>query len=107
MNLHQVIKSLIEAQNSHNSLAYVECFSETAIVQDEGQTHRGKAEIRQWIEKSNSEYQSVLKPLGYEESESVNVLSTEVSGDFPGSPVLLKFHFSLENGLISSLRITG
>lgn len=107
MNLHKVIASLIEAQNSHDSHAYVECFSESAIVHDEGKTHKGKAEIRQWIERSDNEYHTELKPLNYEETAAENLLTAEVSGDFPGSPATLQFHFGLEHGLISSLRITG
>jgi replication fork clamp-binding protein CrfC len=107
MNLQKVIASLIEAQNSHDSQAYVECFSETAIVHDEGKTHKGKAEIRQWIERSDNEYHAKLKPLNYEETKAESLLTAEVSGNFPGSPAILQFHFGLENGLISLLSITG
>jgi hypothetical protein len=107
MNLHKVIARLIAAQNSHDSLAYVECFSASAIVHDEGKTHKGKAEIRQWIERSDREYHTELKPLNYEETATGNLLTAEVSGNFPGSPAILQFHFGLEQGLISALRITG
>jgi hypothetical protein len=105
MNLPKVVTSLVEAQNSHDSQAYVACFSESAIVHDEGKTHKGKAEIQQWIEKSDSEYHTELKPLNYKETETENIMAAEVSGEFPGSPVILQFHFGLANGLISSLRI--
>ncbi|WP_256010186.1 nuclear transport factor 2 family protein [Desertivirga xinjiangensis] len=107
MNLHQVVASLIEAQNSFDSQAYADCFTETAIVHDEGKTHKGKAEIQQWIENSNREYQAVLKPLRYEETGAERLLIGEVSGTFPGSPAILKFHLRLEADLIQSLTITG
>lgn len=107
MNLHKAVADLIEAQNSHDSLAYTECFSGTAVVFDEAKTHTGKAEIRQWIERADREYHSVLKPLSYQRMETENVLTAEVYGKFPGSPAILQFHFVLENGLIQSLRITG
>ena len=42
MNLPKVITDLVEAQNNFDSLAYAECFSETAVVFDEGKTHTGK-----------------------------------------------------------------
>jgi hypothetical protein len=105
MNLHKVVASLLEAQNRHDREAYSECFSETAIVHDERMTYTGKAEIRRWIEKSDHEYHTELKPLGYKEEESL--LTAEVTGNFPGSPAILQFHFSLKDGLISTLRITG
>lgn len=107
MDIHKTIASLIAAQNRHNSEAYVACFSDTAIVHDEGKTHKGKAEIQQWIERSDREYHTELKPLAFEETGSKSWLTAEVSGEFPGSPAVLQFHFDLEDGLISSLRITG
>ncbi len=107
MNLKKVITKLVEAQNSHDSQAYVECFSETAIVHDEGKTHRGKAEIKKWIEQTDNEYHTELKPLKYEETPAENLLTAKVSGNFPGSPAILQFHFRLENELICALRITG
>lgn len=107
MNLHKVVASLVEAQNTHDSLAYVECFTATAIVHDEGKTHKGKKEIQEWIEKSDREYHTELTPLNYEGTETEGLLSAEVSGEFPGSPAVLQFHFGFKDGLISSLSITG
>lgn len=107
MNLHKVIASLVEAQNRHDIDAYTNCFSETAIVQDEGKTHKGKAEIRQWIEKSDLDYHTELRPLSYNETGAESLLTAEVSGYFSGSPAILQFYFILENDLIRSLHITG
>lgn len=36
MNLPKVVAELIKAQNDFDSLAYANCFTETAIVLDEG-----------------------------------------------------------------------
>jgi len=107
MNLRKVVASLIEAQNNHDSQAYVKCFSETAIVHDEGKTHTGKTEIQKWNENSNREYQTVMKPLSYEKTDGGDLLAAEVSGNFPGSPAVLHFHLVLEGDLIHSLKITG
>ncbi len=35
------------------------------------------------------------------------ILSAEISGTFEGSPVVLNYHFKLEDGLIQSLKIMG
>ncbi|WP_027381720.1 nuclear transport factor 2 family protein [Chryseobacterium daeguense] len=105
MNLPNIITTLVKTQNSFDSKAYADCFSETAVVFDEGKTHNGKAEIQNWIESANNEYKASMKPLEYNEKESV--LSAEVSGTFPGSPLVLKYHFELKDGLIESLKITG
>lgn len=107
MNLPKVIEDLIKAQNSFNSESYTNCFSETAIVYDEGKTYNGKAQIQQWIQKANKEYKAVMNPVAYDEGSKVSILSAEISGSFPGSPVVLQFHFELENGLVQSLRISA
>lgn len=107
MNLHKTVANLVEAQNNHDSKAYAACFTETAIVHDEGKTHRGKSQVQQWNEHSNQQYQTVLKPLNYQENEGEHLFTAEVSGSFSGSPAVLHFHLAFEGGLISSLSITA
>lgn len=103
MNIPKIINDLIEAQNSADSLAYANCFSTTAVVLDEGKTYNGKAEIRDWIEKANQKYQTVMKPLKY--SETAHTLKAEISGTFPGSPLVITYSYTIENDLIQSLKI--
>lgn len=103
MNLPNIISELVKTQNEFDSKAYADCFTENAIVFDEGKTHNGKSEIEKWIDKANNQYKAVMQPLEYNEYEYI--LSAEVSGNFPGSPAVLKYRFQLENGLIQSLKI--
>jgi len=105
MNLPTVIADLVQAQNNVDSIAYANCFSETAMVFDEAITHNGKMEIQQWIEHANEAYQTVMKPLEY--SATSEMLKAEVAGNFPGSPIVLSYHFEIKNGLIHSLKIRG
>ena len=103
MNLPNVIADLAAAQNNFDSLAYANCFSETAMVFDEGKTHTGKTAIKNWIEKANQEYKAVMKPLEYSAAEQT--LQAEVSGTFAGSPIVLTYQFELKDGQIQSLKI--
>lgn len=103
MNLPKVVAELVKTQNSLDSVAYAKCFTETAVVFDEGKTHNGRKEIENWIDKANREYQATMKPLAYSETE--DTLKTEVSGTFPGSPIIMTYHYEFEDGLIQSLRI--
>lgn len=105
MKLPNIITELVKAQNEFESYAYADCFTDTAAVFDEGKTHNGKAEIQNWITAANSEYKTVMTPLDYNEKQ--HILSAEISGTFPGSPVVLKYHFELNDGLIESLKIMG
>jgi hypothetical protein len=103
MNLPEVVSELIKAQNHFDSTAYANCFTESAIVFDEGKTHHGRIEIANWIEKANQQYQATMKPLAYSSME--HTLKTEVSGTFPGSPITMTYHYEFADGLIQSLKI--
>ena len=107
MKLPKVIDDLIQAQNSFDSAAYANCFSETGVMIDEGKTHQGRIAIRKMIEEANKKYQSVMKPLEYTHSGTSGVLSAEVSGTFPGSPLILKFHVDIADEQIQYLKVTG
>jgi ketosteroid isomerase-like protein len=107
MELPPLIAQFVDAQNAYNAEAYTACFTESAMVHDEGKTHTGKQEIREWIAEANKKYQSVMKPVEYEQSATNVKLTAEVSGTFPGSPIVLKFHLGLKGNLIESLKVTG
>ncbi len=70
MNLPKVVSNLVKAQNDFDSTAYADCFSETAVVFDEGKTHTGRKEIEHWIDDANKRYKAVMNPVGFEEKES-------------------------------------
>lgn len=106
MNLPKVVTDLIAAQNTFDSAAYANCFSETGVMFDEGKDHAGRIEIEQMIDEANKKYRSVMKPLEYTENGNSSVLLAECSGTFPGSPIVLKFHFEIADGQIQYLKVT-
>ena len=107
MNLPKVVADLVETQNSFDSVAYANCFSETAVVFDEGKTHNGRKEIERWIADSNERYKATITPIGFEEKENESLLKAETSGNFPGSPIVLRYHLEIVDELIQSLKVTG
>ena len=107
MKIPHVIQELIKAQNNFDSKAYLNLFSETSLVYDEGKTHTGKKEIQKWIAEANEKYKSVMQPVEYTEKGNKGILSAKVSGTFEGSPAVLKFSFEINEGLIQSLKVTG
>jgi hypothetical protein len=106
MILPNVIKEFVEAKNSHDSIAFAECFSETATVFDEENTYTGRKEIKSWIEASNAKYKMVAAPVNYSESGTKGILTAEISGTFDGSPVLLDYSFEIRDDKINRLEIT-
>lgn len=103
MNLPTVISDLVKAQNDFDSAAYAACFSETAVVFDEGKTHHGIKEIEEWIADANQRYRATMNPVSFNEAESL--LKAEVSGNFPGSPLVLSYHLGIRDGKINSLKV--
>ncbi len=103
MNLPKIVTDLIKTQNNFDSVAYANCFTETAVVFDEGKTHNGRKEIEKWIDEANKKYQATMKPLEY--SETDHALKTEVSGTFPGSPIVMTYLYEFQDDLIQSLKI--
>jgi len=107
MNLPKVILDLVKTQNNFDSVAYANCFSETAVVFDEGKTHNGKKEIANWIEDANERYKPTIQLINFEENEMGSLLKVETSGNFEGSPIVLNYQMEIGDGLIKSLKITG
>jgi|SRR5690349_1233530 len=107
MKLPNVVQELIKAQNNFDSAAYANLFSETGVAYDEGKTHTGRKEVQKWIAEANEKYKSVMQPVEYTEQGKKGILTANVSGTFPGSPLVMKFNFEINEGLIQSLRITG
>ncbi|NDI98910.1 nuclear transport factor 2 family protein [Flavobacterium sp. LaA7.5] len=106
MNLPKVIADLVKAQENRDSAAFVDCFTETARVFDEEKTHTGKEEIKAWMEKTTGEYNMVMNPIGFEGDKEAGVFITEVSGTFPGSPIVFKYNLEFDGDFIRSLEIT-
>ena len=93
------------AADTEGGEAVARCFTEDAVVKDEGRTHRGRAAIRQWKEEASTKYQYTSEPLACEPRDGTVVVTSRLTGTFPGSPVNLRFFFVLEGDKIASLEI--
>jgi ketosteroid isomerase-like protein len=105
MNLPPAIQRYIDASNAHNVKAIVDCFADDAVVRDENAMRQGKIEIRRWATETIGKYKFQFEPLSADERDAETILSVEVSGSFPGTPVTLDYHFTIANDKIQSLRI--
>ena len=85
--------------------AVSQCFTENAVVKDEGHTHKGRAAIKEWKVDVSTKYEYTCEPLAYEEKDGKTVVTSHLVGNFPGSPVDLRFFFTLKGGKIASLEI--
>ena len=88
-----------------DSEAVAECFTENAIVKDEGHTYQGRAAIKQWKAEVSAKFQYTTEPFTCEQKDGKFVVTSKITGNFPGSPVVLRFFFGLEGDRIASLEI--
>jgi len=107
MKLPEVIAQLIVAGNDQDSAKYAACFSEDAKVHDEGKIHTGRKEIEEWIADANERYNARNELISYTENGEGGIMEVIGSGDFPGSPIVLKYHLQINNGKIDYLKIMG
>ncbi len=94
------------AADRQNPEAVARCFGVPARVKDEGRIHIGREAIRAWKDAASTQYTYTTDPFAVERDEERYVVTGRVVGNFPGSPVDLRYRFQLERGLIESLEIT-
>lgn len=86
--------------------AVVRCFTAQAVVKDEGRSHVGLDAIRAWKLAATSQYNYTCEPFAMVQQNGRQLVTSRVTGNFPGSPVDLKYDFRLDGDLIASLTIT-
>lgn len=103
-NLPKPIASYFAADKG-DSETFSRCFAENAVVKDEGHTYKGRAAIRKWKEDVSRKYQYTTEPFACEQKDGKTIVTSRLTGTFPGSPVDLRFFFGLEGDKIVSLEI--
>jgi hypothetical protein len=88
-----------------DSEAIARCFTENAVVKDEGHTYNGLAAIKKWKSGTSAKYTYTSEPFASEQKDGKTVITSRLTGNFPGSPVDLRFFFALEGDKIASLEI--
>ena len=104
-NLPEIIERFFACENAGNAEALAACFTATASVLDEARTHQGRDAIRQWMAEAKARYHHTATPLGAQARDGCTVVTAEVAGTFPGSPIQIAHAFRLRGGLIASLEI--
>lgn len=106
LSLPEPVAAYFAADKHQNAEAIARCFTAHAVVKDEGHTHTGIDAIKAWKAAASAKYTYTTEPFALEHSDGHQVVTSRVEGNFPGSPVDLRYRFRLERGLIASLEIT-
>ena len=102
--LPEPLAAYFAGHKNHDVETMIGPFTEGAIVKDEGQERRGLPAIRKWMEEANAK-SSVITIINVAETAANTTVTGRVSGNFPGSPIDLRFIFTLNQGKITRLEI--
>ena len=102
--LSEPLATYFAGHNNHDVDAMIGTFAESATVKDEGQERRGLPAIRKWMVETTAK-SSVIAVTNVAETAANTTVTGRVSGNFPGSPVELRFIFTLDQRKITRLEI--
>lgn len=92
-------------RNRGDSDAIAHCFTEEAVVKDEGRTYVGRSAIAAWKAEASIKYNYTSEPIALEDAGDITIVTSHLVGDFPGSPIDLRYIFALDGDRIASLEI--
>lgn len=103
-----VVQTLLTAMEDRDLEAIHASFSPDVAIVDEGEVVHGPAGVDRWA----------ARVLGYvptfvvdavssspRETTDDTMITTTTTGDFPGSPIVFRWHLGFDRDRISSLRI--
>jgi hypothetical protein len=105
IELPHAVELYLQADAGTDENVFYQCFAADAEVHDEGRTIRGLDAIKAWKREAKQKYQYQVEPLSASQDGDKVVMSARLTGNFPGSPVVLTYTFVLKDDRITVLDI--
>lgn len=105
LQLPEAVNTYFAISNGDDPARLATCFHADATVIDEKRTHQGIEAIVAWQREARQAFSYSVDPVDASQRGERLSVTARVVGDFPGSPVLLKYLFALTDGQIRSLEI--
>jgi hypothetical protein len=80
-------------------------FTSDATVRDEGKTIQGIDAIQHWMTDTHARYHHTMEPLSVRNEGEATIVTSRLTGTFPGSPIEVPFTFVLSESKIAKLKI--
>ncbi|WP_276121963.1 nuclear transport factor 2 family protein [Pararhizobium qamdonense] len=106
IKLPKAIEAYFEADRTGSPDAIAATFTADGIVKDKGKTHRGGDAIRAWMADEAQQYSYTVEPFLIATDNGKSQVTAHAVGDFPGSPIDLRFFFVLAGDKVAELEIT-
>ncbi|MEQ6334900.1 nuclear transport factor 2 family protein [Sphingobium sp. MK2] len=105
MTLPRPIADYFAADKGQDVGAISACFTNAATVKDEGNSYQGRDAIKQWKAESSQKYTYSVEPFSIAVEGEQIIVTSHLVGDFPGSPLDLRYFFILDGEKIARLEI--
>lgn len=99
------VREYFNSRNTFNAGSALAQFGDDAFVEDENVERHGRDAIEDWIEETQTKYHPRFEVQAAEHVGDSLVVTTLVSGAFPGSPLRIDHAFALSDEKISRLVI--
>lgn len=100
------VEEYLDAHARADVAAAAALFTTDAVVVDDGSTHRGRSQIRAWLEQTSTAYTfTAVSTTSPARRGGRWVVTRHLEGDFPGGAVDLAHAFTLVEGAIAALTI--
>ena len=93
------------AADTTDGAAVAKCFTADAVVLDEKKTYVGRDAIAAWKSEASAKYDYVAEPVDIDDQKDRVIVTAHLTGNFPGSPVDLRYAFTLSGDAIARLEI--
>ena len=105
LSLPHAIADYFSISNGADITNVKHCFTADAVVMDEGKTYKGHAAIEAWQRAAQAAFDYSVGPVQFITEGNRVTVTSNVVGNFPGSPVTLKHAFGLVGDKINTLEI--
>lgn len=99
------IADYFSADRAGDAAAVASHFTEKAIVRDEDHDYVGRKAIHGWKAASSRKYAYTAEPYAVVEDAGTTIVTAHLTGDFPGSPLDLRYRFVVDGERIAALEI--
>ena len=105
-DLPAVVLRFQDAQDRRDADGALATFTPDAIVTDDGNTYRGRVEIRDWLSRASVEFTYTRTLIDAAQiDDSTWLVTNHLEGNFPGAVVDLRYRFVVSGGRLSKLDI--
>jgi ketosteroid isomerase-like protein len=104
--LPDVVARYLTAHRGRDTTTALATFTDDATVTDDGRSYSGIPDIRDWLNRSSTEYTYTIELIAAHKTDATHYTATNrLEGNFPGGLVDLRYRFSLRDGHIEHLTI--